>query len=67
MDIMDLEVTKSGKKCLWEQGGGKTNTGRCQIIASAEGRKKKAIFVRRKGELSNSVHALIEVKEKDMW
>jgi len=64
--MMDLEISKSGRKCLWESGGGMTNTGKSRIIAGSKGERKRALFVRSKGELSNSVHALIPVREEDV-
>ena len=66
MMTLDLEVSKSGKKCLWECGGGMTNSGRCQIVAGKNGEKKRPIFIRRKGELANSVHALIPIEVGDI-
>jgi len=66
MTTLELEISKKGAKCLWESGGGMTNSGRSRIIASAEGKKKKAIFVRQRGELSNSVHALIPIETNDV-
>jgi hypothetical protein len=63
---IELEVSKKGVKCLWENGGGRTNSGKCQIIAGPEGQKKKALFVRRKGELSNSLHALVPISVNDV-
>ncbi len=57
----DLEISKSGLPCLWESGGGFTNTGRAQIICDPNGRPKKAIYIRRRGELACREHALIPV------
>lgn len=44
-----VEISKSGLPCLWECGGGYTNTGGAQIICDHFGNAKKAIFVPRKG------------------
>jgi len=63
---IELEVSKSGKKCLWESGGGMSNSGRCQIVAGPQGERKKALYVRKKGELSNSVHALVPIDVNDI-
>lgn len=73
-----IERTKSGYPALWENGGSATNTGEATIIAGANGRRKKAIYIKRKGHLSNGNHALIVVeagdvivksyhKRKDFW
>ena len=51
-------ITKSGKIAIWESGGGRTNTGEAVIIASQDGSKKKACFIRRHGHRSNGLHAL---------
>ena len=61
-----VERTKSGIAALWELGGGATNTGEATIICDRFGRRKKAIYVRRKGHLSNSEHALIPVEIGDV-
>ena len=56
-----LEESRSGLACLWEAGGGYTNTGAAYIIAGHDGRPKKALYIRRRGHLANCEHALIAV------
>jgi hypothetical protein len=56
-----VEISKRGLSCLWEEGGGFTNTGRAIIIANGKGQSKKPIYVRRSGHLACSEHALIPV------
>lgn len=58
-----LFKTKKGLPCLWEEGGGATNTGHAQIICDSYWDKIKPIYIRRKGHLSNGCHALFVVKE----
>ena len=61
--VETLSVSKSGIPCLWEAGGGFSNTGNAQIICDEQGRKKKAIYVQRRGPRACSEHALIPVRE----
>jgi hypothetical protein len=60
-----IEKTKKGSPAYWEAGGGYSNTGGATIIANKDGQPKKAIFVRRGGELANSEHALIILEVGD--
>jgi len=60
-----IERTKKGFPCLWEAGGGFTNTGEATIIANKDGQPKKPLYVRRRGHLVNSEHALIPVAVGD--
>jgi hypothetical protein len=65
MKKIKIEKTKKGYHALWECGGGYTNTGYATVIAGKNGEKKKAIYVRGRGELANSNHALIIIKKGD--
>lgn len=58
MEKILVERTKRGFPAYWEQGGGYTNTGEATIISNKDGQPKKAIYVRGRGELANSQHAL---------
>lgn len=51
--------------CLWEGGGGYTNTGWARVIAGKNGQKKNAIYVRRSGSLACENHALIPIEVGD--
>lgn len=73
-----IEKTKSGYPALWEAGGGATNTGESTVIAAGDGGRKKAIYVRKRGHLSNAQHALVVLaigdhivksyhKRRDFW
>ena len=73
-----VERTKTNLPALWEAGGGCTNTGESTIVADQNGRRKKPVYIRRAGHLSNSRHALIVLaigdyivksyqKRKDFW
>jgi len=64
----EFEVTLShgqGIPCLWEKGGGYTNTGWAVVIADTKGKPKKPLYIRRRGQLANSCHALIPVAVGD--
>lgn len=61
-----LSRTKSGLPAAWESGGGMRNTGYAMIVANADGRPKKPIYIRQRGPLSNDDHALFVVREGDV-
>ena len=63
---MFITRSKSGLPCLWESGGAGSNTGSAVVIAAASGSPKRAIYVRTRGELCNSNHALIPVVVGDL-
>jgi hypothetical protein len=58
-------TTKSGYPALWECGGATTKGGFARVICGPGFEKKKAIFVRTGGELSNGDHALFVVEKGD--
>lgn len=62
---VEITRSKSGTPCLWENGGGYSNTGAAQIITDDLGNSVRAIFVRRRGDLCCGNHALIPVREGD--
>ncbi len=59
MRKLNIERTKKGYPAYWEVGGGYTNTGYARIIANKDGQPKKAVYVRGRGDLANSHHALV--------
>lgn len=63
---IEVETSKSGLSCLWECGGGWSNTGGAQIICDRFGNTKKAIYVPTHGDLCNGEHALIPVTVGDI-
>lgn len=63
MKTLRLEKTKKGLPALWESGGGATNTGTATIIAGAAGEALRPLYVRTRGQLSCSSHALFVVGE----
>lgn len=65
VDSIQLELSRSGIPCLWESGGGMTNTGEAVIIAGPSGEKKKPIHIRKRGHLACGEHALIPVEAGD--
>ncbi len=60
-----VDKTKKGYPALWECGGGHRNTGYSTIITGKGGQPKKAIYVRGRGELANSEHALVILEKSD--
>ena len=61
-----LNLEKTNKKQLpayWERGGGYSNTGFAVIVAGRNGESLKPVYIRRRGHLANSDHALFVVKE----
>lgn len=60
-----IEKSKKGFPCLWEAGGGYTNTGEATIIADKEGKAKNALYIKRRGHLANSKHALVPLVRGD--
>jgi hypothetical protein len=56
-----LPNSHSIRYTLWEEGGGRTNTGETAVICSSEGLPLKPLFVRSKGHLSCAEHALFAV------
>ncbi len=63
--MINIIRSKSGIPCLWEEGGGWTNTGYAVIITDKNGDKKKPIYVKRRGHLACGEHALIPIREGD--
>ena len=62
---IEVERTKKGLPAYWESGGGCRNTGTATIIADKNGQPKKAAYIRGRGELANSAHALIILEVGD--
>jgi hypothetical protein len=65
MKKMLIEKTKKGYPAFWESGGSYTNTGEATIVTDKDGRPKKAVYVRSRGELANAHHALIILEKGD--
>jgi len=62
---MAIERTKKGYPACWESGGGYRNTGDAIVVAGKDGQPKKAVYIRRRGELANAPHALIILEVGD--
>ncbi len=60
-----VDKTKKGYPAYWEAGGGHTNTGYATVITDIDGRPKRAVYIRGRGELANSEHALIILEAGD--
>ena len=61
-----IERSKRGIPCIWESGGGWSNTGDATIIADSKGDPKVPIYIRRAGSLACQNHALIPVEIGDI-
>ncbi|BER92701.1 hypothetical protein [Atrimonas thermophila] len=59
---INVEKTKKGLPALWEEGGGYSNTGEAQIICGPQGEPLSPIYIRKKGPLANSKHALFLIR-----
>jgi len=62
MNTVRIERTKRGYPALWESGGGMSNTGFATIVTGRRGEALKPIYIRRRGHLACSNHALFVVK-----
>ena len=62
---INISKSRTGIPCLWECGGGYTNTGSATIITDKNGYPKRAIYVRTHGDRCNGDHALIPVSVGD--
>jgi len=63
--LVEIEKTKKGFPAFWEKGGGYSNTGEAIVIASQSGGPKRPIYIRRRGHLANSEHALFVLELGD--
>lgn len=61
-----IERTRKGHPALWEQGGGFRNTGEATIVANPDGSPKIPVYVRQRGHLACSNHALFVVSVGDI-
>ena len=62
----DITLTKNGMPAIWECGGAMTNTASCIIVGDKNGKRKKPVFIRTGGHLSNDNHALFILNEHDL-
>lgn len=61
-----LDTTNKGLPAIWESGGGYTNTGSSRIVCNADGSKKRAVYIRNRGDLACREHALFAVEQGDI-
>ena len=66
MKKISIELSRHGIPCLWERGGAGTNTGHAQLIGDKYAQEKMALYIRRRGSLASSDHALIPIKIGDI-
>ena len=62
----NISLTKNGMPALWECGGAMTNSANCVIIGDRNANRKKPVFVRTGGHLSNDNHALFILNKDDI-
>ena len=63
---INIETSKRGLPCVWEQGGGFSNTGDAVIICNSKGGRKKPLYIRQRGDLSCKQHALVVIQKGDI-
>jgi len=57
-----IHLTRNRKPAYWESGGGSTSTGNATIVTDRHYQRLKALYINRKGSLSNGKHALIPLR-----
>ena len=62
-----VELTRSGRVAVWEEGGGATNTGTAHLVAKKDGSPRRPYFIKKRGHLSCGQHALLPVVSGDYW
>ena len=62
METKVIEISGKGIPCMWETGGGMTNTGEVNLICDRKGNPKKAICIRK---IANGNQALIPITTGD--
>jgi len=60
--MIDIVYSKTGLPCVWESGGGKTNSGRSQIVCDRSGLPISPLYIKQRGILACGEHALFHVK-----
>ena len=63
---LQISFTKKGYPAFWEKGGGMSNSGHTELIGDKYGHKKKCMFVRTGGTLSNDNHGLFILNTGDI-
>ena len=66
MKNINVATSKTGITCIWESGGGFTNTGNATVVGDSFGHPKKAIFIKEHGDLACNEHALIPIQKGDI-
>lgn len=62
----NITLTKNGMPAMWECGGAMTNSANCVIIGDKNANRKKPVFIRTGGHLSNDNHALFILNKDDI-
>ena len=62
----NIALTKNGMPAMWECGGAMTNSADCTIIGDKNANRKKPVFIRTGGHLSNDNHALFILNKNDI-
>lgn len=62
----NISLTKSGMPAMWECGGAMTNSADCVIVGDKFAQRKKPVFIRTGGHLSNDNHALFILNKDDI-
>lgn len=62
----NISLTKSGLPAMWESGGAMTNSADCTLVGDKFAQRKKPVFIRTGGHLSNDNHALFILNKGDV-
>lgn len=62
----NVSLTKNGLPAMWESGGAMTNSADCTLVGDKFAQRKKPVFIRTGGHLSNDNHALFILNKGDV-
>ena len=60
---INVEETRTGRPCVWEEGGGRTRSGHAVLVTDSKGEPLKPLYVQGKGIRVCSKHALMPLVE----
>ena len=60
---INVEETRTGRPCVWEEGGGRTRSGHAVLVTDSKGEPLKPLYVQGKGIRVCSKHALMPLIE----
>ena len=63
---VQFDLSRKGLPCVWERGGGYSNTGEVQLVADTHGNPKPCMYVRTHGQLACDNHILFKANVGDV-